>query len=283
MIQREVGDLQRRCGIYVGFIGIFMVLLIGMVSAADVAPVGPWGESGDLPIAGDFNGDGIPGEIGVFRPSTQTWYFDTNLDGRTDRTLRGWGRTGDKPLAGDFDRDGIRGDIATFTPSEGKWTYKINADPDVTDRVVTGWGIAGDLPLAGDFNNDGKFDDVAVYRPSTKTWYFDIGANGDTDAKKGPWGASQDIPSNNAANIDEPRNGKVNDVALFRGTGTDWKWFISYNNKCDRTDYRFKWGASGDLPTSGDFDHDGFSDDFALFKPTTRMWSFITTISAPAF
>jgi len=64
---------------------------------------GTFGQFGDLPVAGDWNGDG-KAEIGVFRAGS--WYLDYNGDGawngcNVDRCYEGsFGNRGDLPVAG---------------------------------------------------------------------------------------------------------------------------------------------------------------------------------------
>ena len=55
--------------------------------------------TGDLPVSGDWNNDGVT-EIGVFRPSTQRFYLDKNGNGHWDAgdSLYAFGLSGD--LAG---------------------------------------------------------------------------------------------------------------------------------------------------------------------------------------
>ncbi len=65
--------------------------------------IGPFGSSGDLPIAGDWTNTGTT-KIGVYRPSTRMWYLD-NGDGiwsgfGTDIDLGPFGSPGDLPVAG---------------------------------------------------------------------------------------------------------------------------------------------------------------------------------------
>jgi len=62
-----------------------------------------FGLSGDLPVSGDWNNDGIS-EIGVFRPSTHTYYLDSNGNGVWNGALaekaHNFGLTGDLPVYG---------------------------------------------------------------------------------------------------------------------------------------------------------------------------------------
>ncbi|MDP2606994.1 MAG: fibronectin type III domain-containing protein [Deltaproteobacteria bacterium] len=66
--------------------------------------VNDFGAPGDLPIAGDWSGDGIS-KIGIFRPSTQEWMLDLNGNGSwdgcdVDLCIAGFGAEGDVPVVG---------------------------------------------------------------------------------------------------------------------------------------------------------------------------------------
>ncbi len=119
-----------------------------------------FGVSTDVPIAGDWNGDGIR-SIGVYRDGK--WHFDMDGDGKWskgDKTAR-FGEKGDLPVVGDFNGDGIE-EIGIFRG--GKWIVDMNGNReiDAADRVFE-LGGAGDLPIVGDFNGDG-YDEPALYR-----------------------------------------------------------------------------------------------------------------------
>jgi hypothetical protein len=129
-----------------------------------------FGLAGDLPVAGDWDGDGID-SVGVFRQNgvgLQGTFFltDENIaNPPIDHTL-GFGTDGDLPIAGDWDAspDGIEG-IGVFRPSTGQFFMTNNSNVGTVDITVF-FGANGDLPTAGDFDGDGK-DTIAVFRPST--------------------------------------------------------------------------------------------------------------------
>ncbi len=50
----------------------------------------PWGKPGDIPVSGDFNGDGKT-DLAIWRPSTATWWI------RGVETVP-WGGRGDVPI-----------------------------------------------------------------------------------------------------------------------------------------------------------------------------------------
>ncbi len=119
-----------------------------------------YGIGGDLPIAGDWNGDGIS-TIAVFRSGM--WFLDTDGDGRlTDRdTIVTFGTVGDLPAVGDWNGDGIE-DLGVFR--EGTWLLDSNGNrqQDDDDRVFR-LGDAADIPVVGDWDGNGR-SDAAVYR-----------------------------------------------------------------------------------------------------------------------
>ena len=70
-----------------------------------------FGNPGDVPIAGDFNGDGFD-TVSIYRPSNQTFYIINKL-GSGDQGLGAadfsyvFGNPGDKPFVGDFNGNGV--------------------------------------------------------------------------------------------------------------------------------------------------------------------------------
>ena len=64
--------------------------------------VAGWGAPGDLPVVGDWDGNGTT-TIGLYRPSTNTFYLrNSNTYGAADMTIVGWGAPGDIPVVGDW-------------------------------------------------------------------------------------------------------------------------------------------------------------------------------------
>jgi parallel beta-helix repeat protein len=146
-----------------------------------------YGRSTDIPVAGDWDGDGRD-EIGLFRPSTQMWYLDYNNDRVTDYSVK-WGESTDIPVAGDWDGDG-KDEIGLFRPSTRYWY--LDYDNDGVNDYMVKWGVSTDMPVAGDWDDDGK-DEIGLFRPSTQMWYMDYDIDGVKDYMV-KWGASTDIP-----------------------------------------------------------------------------------------
>jgi protocatechuate 3,4-dioxygenase beta subunit len=123
-----------------------------------------FGGPADVPLAGDWNGDGIR-SVGVFRRGK--WHFDMDGDGRWsdgDKTAT-FGEAGDIPVVGDFNGDGIE-EIGIFRG--GQWIIDTNGNHQIDDADQRiNLGQAGDLPIAGDFDGDG-IDEPALYRETAK-------------------------------------------------------------------------------------------------------------------
>jgi hypothetical protein len=166
-------------------------------------------------------------DVGVFRPSNRTWYYDYGHDGSTDVTITPWAAEGDIPVAGDFNGDGLD-DVAVFRPSNRTWYYDYNHN-GTTDTMITPWAAEGDLPVAGDFDGDGV-DDVAVFRSSSRTWYYDYSHNGTTDATVTPWAAEGDLPI--AGDFDEetaaPTGDAITSISMSQTSDSEADVIVSY-------------------------------------------------------
>ncbi|MEX2026583.1 MAG: fibrinogen-binding protein, partial [Pirellulaceae bacterium] len=119
-----------------------------------------FGTGGDVPIAGDLNGDGIR-SIGVFRNGR--WTFDKDGDGRLTAAdeMAEFGEEGDQPIVGDFNGDGID-EIGIYRA--GRWIIDTNGNRqiDAEDQQFD-LGDASDTPVVGDFNGDGM-DEPGLYK-----------------------------------------------------------------------------------------------------------------------
>jgi serine-aspartate repeat-containing protein C/D/E len=119
-----------------------------------------FGVATDIPIAGDWNGDGIR-SIGVFRDGK--WHFDMDGDGKWskgDKVAR-FGQKGDLPVVGDFNGDGIE-EIGIYR--NGKWIIDVNGNREIDAAdMVFELGGQNDLPVVGDWNGDGH-DEPGLYR-----------------------------------------------------------------------------------------------------------------------
>ena len=90
----------------------------------------------DIPITGDWNGDGKT-DVGVFRPSTRQFIFNTSPVTRTE-----FGLKSDIPITGDWNGDG-KMDVGVFRPSAREFIF--NTSP----VTRTAFGLGSDIPITG--------------------------------------------------------------------------------------------------------------------------------------
>jgi hypothetical protein len=129
-----------------------------------------FGEADDIPVPGDYDGDGST-DVATYRPSSGTWFILTSSSYFTEYCYRGWGvqAQGDTPVPGDYDGDG-KTDCAVYRPANGTW-FVLKSSSNDTGWMWDGWGSATDTLVPADYDGDGKTD-LAVYRPSTFTWFI---------------------------------------------------------------------------------------------------------------
>ena len=81
--------------------------------------VSVWGSATDLPVLGDYDGDG-KADPAVYRPSTGEWrILQSSTDYTTNITLS-LGGGADIPVPADYDGDGVT-DAAVFRAASGRW------------------------------------------------------------------------------------------------------------------------------------------------------------------
>jgi hypothetical protein len=239
-----------------------------------------------IPVAGDFNGDGIM-ELGLYLDGE--WFVDLNNNGKWDAADL-WAKLGsreDKPVTGDWDGDG-KDDIGIYGPAWARDPIAVKSDPGLPDPLnnITGkrknpppvedeaalgkrklqrgasgqmredlidhvfhYGTAIDRPVAGDWTGDGLRRIGIFYNGE---WHLDI----DGDGRFGPhdlqvsFGQSGDIP------VVGDWNGEgIERLGVYRG-GT----FIldtNGNNIIDGRDKVIHLGGPGDKPVVGDWNGDG--------------------------
>jgi hypothetical protein len=120
-----------------------------------------FGRTGDLPVTGDWNGDGYTDQ-GVFRPSEQTWYLNLDEDSEPEYRIRLTGmRADDLPVSGDWDGNGSS-TPGFYRPADGSWHLRNSLTSGGEDWPAFLFGGPGRAPLIGDWDGDGR-DSPGVY------------------------------------------------------------------------------------------------------------------------
>ena len=194
-----------------------------------------YGLDGDIPVVGDWNGDGID-TPGVFRGSI--WYMSNTLSATFDIILE-YGLAAERPVAGDWNGDG------TDTPGvyrNGMWYFSNNFTG--ATHIVLNYGLSGDIPLAGDWNRDG-IDTPGVNRGNM--WYLSNSFGPSSGDIIFDYGLSGDFPI----------------VGDWNGDGTDTPGIYRYDNWHltnafgGSVEHVVVYGLDCDFPIAGDWNRDG--------------------------
>jgi hypothetical protein len=154
-----------------------------------------FGNPGDVPIVGDFNGNDCD-TVSIYRPSEGRVFIINEL-GVNDGGLGAadfayfFGNPGDKPFVGDFNNDGTD-TIGLHRESTGFVYFRNSHTQGVADNSFF-FGNPGDRFVAGDWTADGT-DTPGIFRPGNTTWYFRYtNTQGNADDSL-TWGASGWLP-----------------------------------------------------------------------------------------
>lgn len=208
-----------------------------------------WGAPGDIPLQGDFDGDGKT-DLCVFRPAARQWWVLESSSGSYFAVT--FGAPGDKPVRADFDGDG-KTDIAVFRPSDGTW-YVIESSSGAV--AYTKFGIGTDVPTPADFDGDGRAD-IAVWRKSDATFYSLNTTNSLVKTVR------LEVPGEPVP-ADYDGDGRT-DQAIRRGD--DWVILNSAGGNRET----IRWQSSSDLAVQNDYDGDG-RVDIAVWRPSNGTW-----------
>ena len=253
-----------------------------------------FGMFGGIPLAGDFDGDGID-EVAVYKDGY--WLIDINRNGTWDETdlLAKLGDSEDRPVVGDWDGDG-KDDIGIYgpiweldeeaiardpglpNPDNSPFTKPKNVPPtnddatngarimkltsygkqraDVVDHVF-GMGEEQEIPVTGDWNGNG-IRSIGTFEDGV--WNLDVNGDGRFDHEDITvnFGQAGDIPV-----VGDFDGDGVEEIAVYR-SGT-WMIDTNGNRELEATDKTFQMGGAFDRPVVGDWDGDGV-DEPAIYS-----------------
>ena len=244
------------------------------------------GQAGDVPVSGDFDGDGKL-DVAVFRPMVDSngdgvadaagWTIVESSTGNRREVLFGAPGMMDLPAPADYDGDG-KTDIATFRPDSdllpgaAHW-FILPSGGGSAYAVAFGASGMMDMPAPADYDGDGRAD-IATYRPESDLvpgaaqWF--ILPSGSNSAYSVAFGApgtmDQPVPA------DYDGDGKA-DIATFRSDSDlvdGAHWFIL--GSATQADQSIASGPAGSIAAPGDYDGDGKVDP-ASFNASDAGWT----------
>ncbi len=192
-----------------------------------------YGNPGDVPVVGDWNGDGVDG-IGVFRNGV--WYLRNTLTSGAADLVVGYGNPGDVPVVGDWNGDGVDG-IGVFR--NGVWFLR-NTLTTGTAEIHLSFGDPGDHPIAGRWSASATIDTPGVVRNGV--WYLRNSLTSGVADLVVSYGNPGDVPvvgDWNGDGIDTP--------GVVRGT----TWYLRNANSSGVADVTLTYGEPDDLPFAG--------------------------------
>ena len=238
------GNYGDTIGVFRPTNGVFYLRNTNSQGNADITAT--FGTNGDIPIAGDWNNDGID-TIGVYRPSEKRFFLsNSNAQiGNAPSFVYSIAMTGDIPIAGDWNNDGID-TIGVYRPGTSTFFLRNSNSDGSADITPFAFGINGDMPIIGDWNNDG-IDSVGLFRPIEGKFFLrNTNSQGNADITA-TFGTDGDLPIAGDWN-----NDGIDSVGVFRPT--NGMFYLRNTNSAGPADASFAFGTKGDLPIAGDID-----------------------------
>ena len=227
-----------------------------------------FGDADDLPLAGDWDGDGKD-TVGIYDPNRSGFRLPNSLTTTSAVTFL-FGAPGDRPVAGDWNGDGRDG-VGTFRPDEH--VFRLTND-FVTTAHLFRYESIGDTPVAGNWDGGAtsSFKQVTVLASPVGT---DVDTIGLFDFERTDFflrnfnteGGPNIVQPFFANDDDLPFAGDFNadgeaDVGVFHPPTGEFRILQPFPIFIARVPFV---GQPGDRPVIGDWDGDGF-DTIGIYR-----------------
>lgn len=196
-----------------------------------------FGQAGDIPVSGDWNGDGID-TVGIYRNGT-FFLRNSNNTGFADLAVP-FGAPGDIPVVGDWDGDGID----TVGIVRGNTVFLRNSNTTGFADIQFAYGNATDIFITGDWNGDG-IDTIGAFRPTNGFVYLRNSNTTGVAEIEFFYGTAGDKPVAGDWNADG-----IDTIGIVRGN----QWLLRNSNSTGFADVGFFYGTADDTPITGDWD-----------------------------
>jgi hypothetical protein len=215
-----------------------------------------FGATTDVPVPGDYNGDGKTDAV-IFRPQTGLWY-GPQTGAAVIVIQMNLGQAGDIPIPGDYDGDG-KTDPAIWRPSTGLFFAVLSGG----GTKSSSFGVPTDVPVPRDYDGDGKTD-FAIYRQDATPdhlglWYSPLSGGGLYQIY---FGAPGDVP------VPGDYNGDTRAEAVINREATGL-WYGPFNGAPGL--FQLLLGGPGDVPIPGYYDNN-LSVDPAIYHKANGLW-----------
>ncbi len=193
-----------------------------------------YGDPGDVPLVGDWNGDGID-TLGI-RRGNAFYLRNSNTGGPADLTFA-YGRAGDTVVTGDWNGNGID----TIGIRRGNAYFLRNTNTTGPADIVIGYGSATDTPVVGDWNGNGQ--DTFGVRRGNAFYLRNSLSTGVADIVLG-YGTAADTPV-----VGDWNGNGIDTFGVRRGN----QYLLRNTNTSGPADVSFAFGNGGadELPITG--------------------------------